>query len=74
MQKVEQVNLVGEKDQNYLFQTQAGQIQQSERYQANVNFNITVMDTRGFDEALQENRGTITAIINNALTENEEVS
>jgi len=27
------------------------------------------MDTRGFDDALQENRGTITAIINNALTE-----
>ena len=35
----------------------------------NVNFNINTIDSRGFDEALVENRGTITAIINNAVNE-----
>ena len=34
-----------------------------------VNFNINTIDSRGFDQALIENRGTISAIINNALTE-----
>ena len=30
---------------------------------------INTIDSRGFDQALIENRGTISAIINNALTE-----
>ena len=34
-----------------------------------MTFNINTIDSRGFDQALVENRGTITAIINNALTE-----
>ena len=35
----------------------------------NVNFTINTIDSRGFDQALVENRGTITSIINNALAE-----
>ena len=35
----------------------------------NVNFTINTIDSRGFSDALQENRGTITGIINNALAE-----
>ena len=50
-----------------------GQITQSARgtggRSAVVNFNINTIDSRGFDQALVENRATITSIINNALTE-----
>ena len=35
----------------------------------NVTFNVNTIDSRGFSDALQENRGTITGIINNALAE-----
>jgi len=65
--------VVGERGAELFVPNSSGQIQQSARGtgggSVNVNFNITAMDTRGFDDALQENRGTITAIINNALTE-----
>jgi hypothetical protein len=51
----------------------SGQITQTARGTGggavNVNFNINTIDSRGFDQALVENRGTITSIINNALTE-----
>jgi len=51
----------------------SGQITQAARGtgggSVNVNFNINTIDSRGFDQALVENRGTITSIINNALTE-----
>ena len=65
--------LVGEKGPELFVPNQTGQITQNARgtsgKSAVVNFNINTIDSRGFDEALQENRGTITAIINNALTE-----
>ena len=68
-----QPTIVGERGPELFIPNSSGQITQNARGTAgravNVNFNITAMDTRGFDEALQENRGTITAIINNALTE-----
>ena len=51
----------------------SGQITQNARglggKSAVINFNINTIDSRGFDQALIENRGTITAIINNALSE-----
>ena len=50
-----------------------GQITQSARGTGggavNVNFTINTIDSRGFDQALVENRGTISSIINNALAE-----
>ena len=65
--------VVGERGAELFIPNSSGQITQSARGTSggsvNVNFNITAMDTQGFDEALQNNRGTITAIINNALTE-----
>mgnify|MGYP003110503594 FL=1 len=68
-----QPTVVGERGPELFIPNSSGQITQNARGTSgravNVNFNITAMDTRGFDEALQENRGTITAIINNALTE-----
>ena len=51
----------------------SGQIVQHARGQGssgvNVNFTINTIDSRGFSDALQENRGTITGIMNNALAE-----
>ena len=65
--------VVGEQGAELFIPNSSGQITQSARGtgggSVNVNFNISTVDSRGFDEALQENRGTITAIINNALTE-----
>jgi hypothetical protein len=65
--------VVGERGAELFVPNSSGQIQQSARgtggESVNVNFNINTIDSRGFDDALQENRGTITAIINNALTE-----
>jgi hypothetical protein len=65
--------IVGEKGPELFFPNSSGQITQNARgtqgRSAVVNFNINTIDSRGFDEALVENRGTITAIINNALTE-----
>lgn len=65
--------LVGEQGAELFVPNSTGQITQSARgtggQSVNVNFNISTIDSRGFDDALQENRGTITAIINNALAE-----
>ena len=65
--------VVGERGAELFVPNSSGQIQQSARgtggQSVNVNFNISTIDSRGFDDALQENRGTITAIINNALAE-----
>ena len=65
--------VVGERGAELFIPNSSGQITQNARgtggKSAVVNFNINTIDSRGFDEALQENRGTKTAIINSALTE-----
>ena len=65
--------MVGERGPELFIPNSSGQITQNARgmggRSANVTFNINTIDSRGFDQALVENRGTITAIINNALTE-----
>jgi len=65
--------LVGERGAEVFVPNSTGQITQSARGTSsgavNVNFTINTIDSRGFGEALQENRGTITGIINNALAE-----
>ena len=64
---------VGERGAEMFIPNSTGQITQSARGTGNgavnVNFTINTIDSRGFGEALQENRGTITGIINNALAE-----
>ena len=68
-----QPTIVGERGPELFIPNSSGQITQNARgtggRSAVVNFNINTIDSRGFDQALVENRGTITAIINNALTE-----
>ena len=68
-----QPTIVGERGPELFIPNSSGQITQNARgmggRSANVTFNINTIDSRGFDQALVENRGTITAIINNALTE-----
>ena len=65
--------VVGERGAEVFVPNSTGQIQQSARGTGggavNVNFTINKIDSRGFSQALQENRGTITGIINNALSE-----
>ena len=65
--------LVGERGAEMFIPNSTGQITQAARgtggRSAVVNFNINTIDSRGFDQALLENRATITSIINNALTE-----
>ena len=65
--------MVGERGPEMFIPNSTGQITQSARGgmggAVNVNFNINTIDSRGFDQALVENRGTITSIINNALFE-----
>ena len=65
--------MVGERGPEMFIPNSTGQITQNARgmggRSANVTFNINTIDSRGFDQALIENRGTITSIINNALTE-----
>lgn len=65
--------LVGERGAEVFVPNSTGQITQSARGASsgavNVNFTINTIDSRGFSDALQENRGTITGIINNALAE-----
>ena len=66
-------SIVGERGPELFIPNATGQVTQSARGMGgravNVNFNINTIDSRGFDEALVENRATITSIINNALTE-----
>ena len=65
--------IVGERGAELFIPNQAGQITQASRGtgtgNVNVNFTINTIDSKGFDEALVQNRGTITAIINNAVNE-----
>ena len=65
--------VVGERGAELFIPNSSGQITQSARGTGggavNVNFTINTIDSRGFSQALQENRGTITGIINNALAE-----
>ena len=65
--------VVGERGAEVFVPNSTGQITQSARGTSggavNVNFTINTIDSRGFSDALQENRGTITGIINNALAE-----
>jgi len=65
--------IVGERGAEVFVPNSTGQIVQNARGQGssgvNVNFTINTIDSRGFSDALQENRGTITGIINNALAE-----
>ena len=65
--------IVGERGAEMFIPNSSGQIPQASRGTNNgavsVNFNINTIDSRGFDQALVENRGTITSIINNALAE-----
>ena len=65
--------LVGERGPELFIPNSSGQITQNARGAGgggvNVNFTINTIDSRGFDEALVENRGTITSIINNAMNE-----
>ena len=65
--------VVGERGAEVFVPNSTGQITQNARGTGGesvvVNFNINTIDSRGFDEALYQNRGTITAIINNAVNE-----
>ena len=65
--------MVGERGAELFIPNQSGQIQQSARGgnggSTTVNFNINTVDASGFDELLVRNRGTITALINNAVNE-----
>ena len=65
--------MVGEQGAELFVPNQSGQIQQSARGgnggATTVNFNINTVDASGFDELLVRNRGTITALINNAVNE-----
>ena len=65
--------IVGEQGAEMFIPNSTGQITQAARTTGgsavNDNFTINTIDSRGFDQALVENRGTITSIINNALAE-----
>ena len=65
--------IVGEQGAEMFIPNSTGQITHAARgtggSAVNVNFTINTIDSRGFDQALVENRGTITSIINNALAE-----
>ena len=65
--------VVGERGPELFVPNQTGQITQNARGNGggstNVNFNITTLDARGFDQMLVQNRGTITQIINQAVNE-----
>ena len=65
--------IVGERGPELFVPNQTGQITQSARgvggNPVNVNFTINAIDTRGFQEALIQNRGTISNIINQAVNE-----
>jgi len=65
--------VVGEKGPEMFIPNTTGQITQSARGMGNgattVNFNITTVDARGFDELLVSRRGTISRIINESVNE-----
>ena len=65
--------VVGERGPELFVPNQTGQITQNARGASgspvNVNFTVNAIDTRGFQEALIQNRGTISNIINQAVNE-----
>ena len=65
--------LVGERGPELFVPNQTGQITQSARGDvgggAIVNFNITTVDAKGFDDLLVSRRGTISRIINESVNE-----
>ena len=65
--------IVGEKGPELFVPNQTGQITQNARGTSGgsttVNFNITTVDARGFDELLVARRGTISRIINESVNE-----
>ena len=65
--------IVGERGPELFVPNQTGQITQNARgaggSPVNVNFTINAIDTRGFQEALVQNRGVISNIINDAVNE-----
>ena len=65
--------LVGERGPELFVPNQTGQITQNARGtgggSVNVNFTINAIDTQGFQEALVQNRGIISNIINQAVNE-----
>jgi|TARA_B100000513_G_scaffold9072_1_gene4054 lambda family phage tail tape measure protein len=65
--------MVGERGAELFVPNQTGQITQSARGTVggavNVNFNITTVDARGFDQLLVSRRGTISRIINESVNE-----
>jgi hypothetical protein len=65
--------VVGEQGAELFIPNSTGQITQSARGTGNgattVNFNITTVDAKGFDELLVSRRGTISRIINESVNE-----
>lgn len=65
--------LVGERGAEVFVPTQSGTIIPNEQINntsnINVNFNITANDTRGFDQLLQQRRGQIVGMVNQALND-----
>ena len=66
--------VVGERGPELFVPNQTGQITQNARGTGNggattVNFNITTVDAKGFDELLVARRGTISRIINESVNE-----
>ncbi len=65
--------VVGERGPELFIPNQSGQITQSARGTGggpvNVNFNITTVDARSFDQLLVQRRGTISRIINESVNE-----
>jgi len=69
-----QPSIVGENGPELFIPNQTGQITQSARGTGNggattVNFNITTVDAKGFDDLLVSRRGTISRIINESVNE-----
>jgi len=65
--------VVGERGAELFIPNSTGQITQNARGtgggSTTVNFNINTVDARGFDELLNQSRGTITQLINQAVNE-----
>jgi hypothetical protein len=65
--------VVGERGAELFIPNSTGQITQSARGTGNgattVNFNINTVDASGFEELLIRSRGTISALINQAVNE-----
>jgi len=75
---VGQPSIVGEKGAELFVPDQAGTIVPNDKLgmgkQITVNFNISTVDARGFNELLVNSRGTIVNMINNAVNEKGRVA